>query len=62
MKLREYLDATSTKVAQLAKDLGVADNTVRRWLRGTRTPTADQMRAIHAHTKGLVQPNDWVLR
>lgn len=61
MKLREYLDATGRRPAELAEDLAVADNTVRRWLAGTRTPNPDQMRAIHAHTKGLVQPNDWIL-
>lgn len=62
MKLREYLDATGKKAAHFAADLGVADNTVRRWLSGARTPTPEQMRAIYAATKGLVQPNDLVLQ
>lgn len=62
MTLREYLDATGAKVAQIAADLNVAENTVRRWLNRTRTPSPDQMRAIHTATKGLVTPNDWVLR
>lgn len=62
MKLREYLDATQTRAAQFAEILGVADNTVRRWMNGARTPTPDQMRAVYAATKGLVTPNDWVLR
>lgn len=61
MRLKEYLDATGKKTAQFAEDLGVADNTVRRWLNGTRTPSPDQMRAIYRATKGLVQPNDLVL-
>ena len=61
MTLREYLTATGKRAAQMAEELGVADNTVRRWLSGARTPTPEQMRVIHAHTKGLVQPNDWVL-
>jgi hypothetical protein len=62
MRLRDYLDATGRRPAELAADLRVADNTVRRWLAGTRTPSPDQMRAIHDLTKGLVQPNDWVLQ
>lgn len=62
MKLREYLDATGRKVGDLAADLSVADNTVRRWIAGTRTPTPKEMRAIYAATKGLVQPNDLVLQ
>lgn len=61
MKLREYLDATGRRPAEFAADLGVADNTVRRWLSKIRTPNPDQMRAIHDLTKGLVQPNDWIL-
>lgn len=62
MKLREYLDATGRKAGDLAADLNVAENTVRRWLAGTRTPDPEMMRTIHAATKGLVQPNDLVLR
>jgi transcriptional regulator with XRE-family HTH domain len=61
MRLKEYLDATGKKTAHFADDLGVADNTVRRWLNGTRTPSVDQMRAIYQATRGLVQPNDLVL-
>ncbi|MEY4863774.1 MAG: putative antitoxin of bacterial toxin-antitoxin system, YdaS/YdaT [Pseudomonadota bacterium] len=62
MKLRDYLDATDRRAAQFAEDLGVADNTVRRWLNGTRTPSVEQMRAIYQATRGLVQPNDLVLQ
>jgi DNA-binding transcriptional regulator YdaS (Cro superfamily) len=62
MTLRDYLDATGRKPADFAFDLAVADNTVRRWLSGTRTPSPGQMRAIHDLTKGLVQPNDWILQ
>ena len=62
MKLKEYLEATDQRVAAFAATLGVADNTIRRWLKGQRTPTPDQMRAVFAATKGLVTPNDWVLR
>ena len=62
MKLKEYLEATDQRASAFAVALGVADNTVRRWLSCKRTPTPEQMRAIHAATKGLVTPNDWVLR
>ena len=61
MTLREYLTATGKRASEFAADLGVADNTVRRWMAKTRTPTPDQMRAVYEATKGLVQPNDWVL-
>jgi DNA-binding transcriptional regulator YdaS (Cro superfamily) len=62
MKLTEYLEATGKRTAHFAEDLGVADNTVRRWIKGTRTPNPEQMRAIYRTTKGLVQPNDLVLQ
>lgn len=62
MTLRDYLDATGRKPSDFATDIGVADNTVRRWLSKIRTPSPDQMRAIHDATKGLVRPDDWILQ
>lgn len=62
MRLREYLEVTGRKAGDFAADLSVAENTVRRWLAGTRTPDPAMMRTIHAVTKGAVQPNDLVLR
>lgn len=61
MKLREYLDAIGKRPSQFAEDIGVATNTVLRWLNGTRTPNPDQMRVVFDATKGTVRPDDFVL-
>lgn len=61
MQLRNYLDATGTRVADFAEDVGVSTTSVYRWLKGTRTPTPGEMRRVFAATHGLVQPNDFVL-
>lgn len=61
MTLAEYLDATGRKVTDVAKETGVSATSVYRWMSGARTPSPEQMRAVHAATKGLVTPNDFVL-
>ena len=61
MRLAEYLEATGQKPKQIADAVGVAEHSVRRWLRGDRTPDAPTMRVIYAVTKGLVTPKDFVL-
>lgn len=61
MQLREYLDAMDLKVTAFAQQIGVSDPTVYRWLNGTRVPDPEMMRKVHLATRGMVQPNDWVL-
>lgn len=61
MKLRDYLELTKQKPSDFATKMGVAHNTVLRWLSKSRTPTPAQMRAIYEATSGVVTPNDLVL-
>ena len=61
MRLRDYLEATATKVAEFAEALRVSEPTVYRWLNRTRHPNRLQMLAIHRATKGAVTPSDLVL-
>lgn len=61
MKLRDYLEATGTKVADFAEAICVRAPTVYRWLNRTRHPDRQQILAIYRVTKGAVTPNDLVL-
>ena len=61
MKLKEYLDAISKRPSQFAEEIGVAHNTVLRWLNGSRTPNPEQMRSVFDATRGTVRPDDFVL-
>lgn len=61
MKLRDYLEATATRVADFAETLSVSMPTVYRWLNRKRHPDRAQMLAIYRATKGAVTPNDLVL-
>lgn len=61
MQLSDYLRETGQKPGDFADKIGVAGNSVRRWIAGTRTPDPDMMRVIHAATKGAVRPDDFVL-
>lgn len=61
MRLEDYMAITGRKVRDLASELGVTPNAVRRWVDRTRTPSPDQMRAIFLATKGAVRPDDFVL-
>lgn len=61
MKLRDYLEATATRVADFAVAISVTAPTIYRWLNRTRHPDRSQMLAIYRATKGAVTPNDLVL-
>jgi DNA-binding transcriptional regulator YdaS (Cro superfamily) len=61
MKLKDYLDTTSTPARVFADLVSVTGPTVWRWLAGTRHPSVAQMRVIFRVTKGAVTPNDLVL-
>ena len=60
MTLSEYLDRQETAAA-LARKLGVAHSTVKRWARGELQPSVASLRDLHDVTAGAVTPNDFVL-
>ena len=59
MRLQEFLDSKKKKIADMARDLGVAHCVVRVWVTGERIPTPDNMQKIFAYTNGEVTPNDF---
>lgn len=61
MKLKDYLEATATRVADFAEAISVTQPTIYRWIGGSRHPNRMQMLAIFRATKGAVTPNDLVL-
>jgi DNA-binding transcriptional regulator YdaS (Cro superfamily) len=61
MKLADYMKETGKKPVDIAEEIGVAENSVRRWVAGSRTPDPAMMRAVYAATKGAVRPDDFVL-
>lgn len=61
MKLKDYIEATATRVADFAEAISVTTPTIYRWINGTRHPNRSQMLAIFRATRGAVTPNDLVL-
>jgi hypothetical protein len=59
MKLAPYLRARDIEPGDFAEELGVADETLRRYLIGTRIPVPDVMRRIVELCRGWVTPNDF---
>lgn len=59
MKLQEYLEHKKKKIADMARDFGVAHCVVRVWVTGERIPTPENMQKIFAYTGGEVTPNDF---
>lgn len=59
MKLADYLDAHSIPRAQFAERIGVSDETVRRYIKGTRIPERDVMEQIALATACKVTANDF---
>ena len=56
--LRDWLDETSTSVADVAARLSVAPSTVYRWRDGIKVPRPKQTEALAAATGGRVTAND----
>ena len=61
MTIEGYMLRHDLSVAELAERVGVTAATVYRWLDGTRTPSARQMRAIYEATDRQVTPTDLII-
>lgn len=59
MKLSEFIKCKEISVADMARDLNKQHCVVRRWVIGTKIPTAENMQKIIAYTGGEVTPNDF---
>lgn len=59
MTLPEYIAAHNLKPKDLAAQLRVTSETVRRYLNGSRKPDDEMMVRIFEVTGGKVQPNDF---
>jgi transcriptional regulator with XRE-family HTH domain len=59
MQLERYLEVRGIPVADFAMSVGVAEQTIYRYLQGTRFPRPDVMRKITKATSGKVAPSDW---
>ena len=62
MKLAEYIALKGTNVADFAKRIGVTQQTVYRYLDGSRLPRWDVMWRISKVTGAAVEPRDWIRR
>lgn len=60
MTLQEYLDAKDLTPIQFAAQVGVTDESIRRYVRGVRLPSPEMMRRIARKTRGEVMPNDFL--
>ena len=59
MKLLDYLNQQKLSPKQFAPMVGVSDESIRRYCKGTRKPNAEVMTSLMKATKGKVQPNDF---
>jgi predicted transcriptional regulator len=59
MRLAKYLTEKSLTAAEFAKKVSVSDESIRRYLRGDRRPSAEVMKRIARRTKGEVTANDF---
>jgi transcriptional regulator with XRE-family HTH domain len=60
MKLRDYLDKTSTSQAQFAQAIGVTQQAVSGWVFNGKTPRRGVLARIVRETKGAVTANDFM--
>jgi len=56
--LREYV-AAGHSATSIARDLGVAQNTALRWVRGEREPRAGDAARLELLTEGAVRAAEW---
>ena len=59
MKLTEYRKTRGMTVSALARHLGKAHETVRRWENGEAVPRKAEVEAIFRWSGGAVAPEDW---
>lgn len=60
MTLQEFLEKTVTTQYQLAKQLGVEQSTVHKWVKGKTIPRPAMLTRLSAATDGLVRYDDFV--
>lgn len=59
MNLKEYLTGKSMTETAFAEEIGVAQVTVNRWVRGERFPEPEMIMRVAAATNGEVSVSDW---
>lgn len=60
MKLETYLAVTKKSRAEFAKNLGVTEASLCRYINGDRMPRPSLLKTIAHMTEGAVMPNDFV--
>lgn len=60
MTLQEYLEKTSTTQYQLAKQMGVEQSTIHKWVKGKTIPRPATLSRLSEETQGLVRYDDFV--
>lgn len=60
MRFTDWLTTAKIPLSNIAKELGVSYETVRRWRSGERFPDKDIQARIFQMSCGHVTPNDWV--
>ncbi|MBX4336448.1 helix-turn-helix domain-containing protein [Bartonella raoultii] len=58
-KLKSYLTRNKLSQAEFGKQVGVAQSTINRYLRGLRFPEPEIVLKIEKTTNGIVRPVDW---
>ncbi len=58
MTLSQFIAAKGLTRAQFAAKIGVTEESVTRYMNGTRTPRRKQLELIYKVTKGAVTAND----
>lgn len=61
MTLQAYLKLAGKTEAAFAREIGVYQSSVWRWVRGERTPNPQTLRRISVATEGAVTANDFIL-
>ncbi len=60
MKLNQYLVSQSMSQSDFAKQCGVCQATVHKWIYGRSVPSGRRIMQIHSLTQGEVSIDDWV--
>jgi predicted transcriptional regulator len=62
MKLNQYLVKNEMKQSEFAKELGVCQATVHKWMYSLSVPSGKRIMEIHKKTKGEVSVDDWIVQ
>jgi len=62
MKLHRYMEIEGLDRETTARKLGVSIHLLNKWLRRDRIPRPERQRKIYKWSRGIVQPNDWILK